>query len=326
LRRFGVLALLSLLFIASFAGTTSAQDERWIISYRVEDLISGQLILERDFESDRFLQNAPMFTGAEYNVTLTLDIGLTAAYANLDLSVDLLHADAIDRFWNTYTPKPNLTDGYNPNNPSISFTQVEGRYVISAFGRVPSDLTLTDLGQGFILHKPVNHTIIRLRGPDGSVLDEIALNIIDSEIDGYRMYLSQREADLLEFKQNGVDPAFTGLYEGLIMVAEEQAEVGFVQTAKTILEKLEVDVPPIKTGPSFEERYFLPVVGGTGLLAVVMAFLFFRSRGKLSFTSMIVEDQIRELEGLSMRASRIDRNLAAKLQEINDRLKELERV
>lgn len=39
---------------------------------------------------------------------------------------------------------------------------------------------------------------------------------------------------------------------------------------------------------------------------------------------MIVEDQIRELEGLTLRASRTDRNLGQRLQEINDKLKELE--
>jgi hypothetical protein len=40
---------------------------------------------------------------------------------------------------------------------------------------------------------------------------------------------------------------------------------------------------------------------------------------------MIVEDQIREMEALQMRASRIDRNLAQRLNEINERLKEAKR-
>ncbi len=324
MRRIWVFALFSIMFFASLTGFIEAQEERWIVSYSVIDLTSRQLVLERDYEANTFLQNTPMFTGAEYNITLTLDIGLTAAYANLDLSVDLIHADGIDRYWEIHTTDLNLTEGYNPNNPLITFKQVQGRYVISTFGRVPSDLTLTDLDQTIILHKPVNHTTIRLTGPDGSVLDEIILNIIDSEIDGYRFYLSQREADLQEFRENGVDPAFIGLYDSLIGVAEGQAELGFVQTARTILETLEVEVPPIRTGPSLEERYFLPAVGGLSLAAVVLVFLFFRARGRLSFVSMVVEDQIRELEGLSFRASRTDRNLASKLQEINDRLKELE--
>jgi hypothetical protein len=41
---------------------------------------------------------------------------------------------------------------------------------------------------------------------------------------------------------------------------------------------------------------------------------------------MIVEDQIRELEAIQARAQRIDRNLAQRLQDINDRLKEAERA
>lgn len=326
MRKAGVLFLIPLMFIALTIGSIEAQeDERWFVSFEVIDLTSKQLVLERDFEADRTIQNSPMFAGAEYNITITIDIGLTAAYADLDLTVRLAHADSIDRYWEIHTTDLNLTEDYNPNSPEITFKQVKGRYVISTFGRVPSDLTLTDLDQ-LVLHKPVNHTILTLRGPDGSLLDSIRLNIIDSEIDSYRFFLNQRKSDLNEFLESQADPAFTGLYESFIMLAESQAEAGLVQISRDILDSMEVEMPPVQTGPSFQEQYFLPAVGVLCLLAVMLGFLFFRARGRVSFTSMVLEDQIRELEGLTLRASRTDRNLGARLQEINDRLKELERV
>ena len=52
--------------------------------------------------------------------------------------------------------------------------------------------------------------------------------------------------------------------------------------------------------------------------------MFIRTNSKLGFVKMVVEDQIREMEALQSRASRIDRNLASRLDEINSRLKETE--
>ncbi len=314
-----------MIIATSIPGAVAVDGERWIVSYTVVDLTSKQLVLERDYETGKFIVNIPMLAGEEYNITLIVDIGLTAAYAELDLTVDLSHADAIDRYWEIHTTNLSLSEDYNPNTPMITFNQVKGRYTISTYGRVPSDLTMTDLARGLALHKPVNHTILRLKGPDGSLLDEVTLNIVDSEIDSYRLYLAQRKENLDGFIREQVDPAFTDLFTSLIVLAEEQAEDGFVQTARTILETIEVEITPVRTGPTMFEQYFLPAVGGLGLLVVLLGVLYFRSRGKSAFTSMVVEDQIRELEGLTLRASRTDRSLGAKLQEINDKLKELER-
>jgi hypothetical protein len=304
--------------------TVGGDDQRWFTAYRVMDLSSRQLVLERDYEREIDVQNAPLLAGGGYNVTFYIDVGLTAAYANLSLSVNLDHPENIDRFWEIRTTEINLTEGYNPNEDEFSFRQIKGVYVISAYGRIPMDRTVTELEQGLSLHKPVNHNFIKLRGPDGSLLDEISLTVIDSEIDGYRYYLAQRKEDLQKYLDTPVDEAFTGLFESLISLAETQAEAGFVGTARSILEAIDIDIPPVRTGPTFQERYFLPAVGVLGLLVIIFGALFFKANGRLSFTRMVVEDQIREMEGLTLRASRTDKNLGQRLEEINERLKELE--
>ena len=325
MRRTGFTALLLIIIIAPLlAFGASGVDDRWIVAYKVVDISSEQLVLERDFELDKDIQNTPLLAGGEYTITISLDVGLTAAYANLSLSVNLDHASTIDRYWEIHTTELNLTEDYNPNEAEFKFRQIEGIYSVSAFGRIPSDRTVTDLGHGESLHRPVNHVFIQLTGPDGSLLDEIALTVIDSEIDGYRYYLGQRQSDLEGYLETQVDPAFTGLFESLIALAEVQAEAGFVGTAQSILESIDIDIPPVRTEATFQEKYFLPAVGGLGALVVILGALFFRANGRLSFTKMIVEDQIRELEGLTLRASRTDRALGQKLQEINDKLKELE--
>ena len=84
--------------------------------------------------------------------------------------------------------------------------------------------------------------------------------------------------------------------------------------------------PPTETGPSWREKYFIPAVGGLTVIAVLGIVLFVRTNSRLGFLKMVVEDQIREMEALQSRASRIDRNLAQRLDEINTRLKETERT
>jgi len=302
----------------------SGQDERWFVSYSVVDLASRQLMVERDYELDREILNAPLLAGGEYNVTFTINVGLTAAYANLTVSVNLDHSDRIDRYWEIHTVDLNLTEDYNPNDNEFDFRQVRGLYTVSAFGKIPEDRTVTELEQGISLHNPVSHRFIQLRGPDGSLLDEIVITVIDSEIDSYRFYLDQRQTELQGYLETQVDPAFTDLFQSLINLAELQAEAGFVETARNILETMDIEIPPMRAGPSFQEQYFLPVAGVLGALVVILGALFFRANGRLSFMKMVVEDQIRELEGLTLRASRTDRNLGQKLEEVNDKLKELE--
>ena len=323
MKRQGIFFLIVIFSLASTMIPAMGQEERWLVKYSVIDMTTRQLVLEHDYETGRQISNAPMFAGAEYNITVTLDVGLSAPYANLSLWVNLNHADSIDRYWEIHTVSLNLTDDYNPNAPRFHFWQEKGRYSISTFGRVPNDLTQVDL-TNVVLHFPVNHVTLQLRGPDGSLLDEVVLTIIDSEIDSYNFFLGEREADLQEYEEIGVDPAFTDVFESYIDLAKSQAERGFIETAKTILEPLEIDIPPIQTGPTLADQYFLPAVGGLGLLVVILCVLFFKARGRIAFTSMVVEDQIRELEGLTMRAARTDKNLGERLQEINQRLKDME--
>jgi hypothetical protein len=43
----------------------------------------------------------------------------------------------------------------------------------------------------------------------------------------------------------------------------------------------------------------------------------------VSYLQLVVEDQIKDLEGLTLRASKIDRAMASSLESVKDRLKRL---
>jgi len=69
------------------------------------------------------------------------------------------------------------------------------------------------------------------------------------------------------------------------------------------------------------EGLFLPVVGVLVVVVAVFGFMFIRGRGRLQYVMMVLEDQIRDLEGLTLRASRVDRTISSSLESVKDRLK-----
>ena len=71
------------------------------------------------------------------------------------------------------------------------------------------------------------------------------------------------------------------------------------------------------------EILFIPLVVVFAVLAGIFGFLFMRIRGKVGYFQLVVEDQIKDLEGLTMRAAKIDRSMSANLESVKDRLKRL---
>ena len=74
---------------------------------------------------------------------------------------------------------------------------------------------------------------------------------------------------------------------------------------------------------STTQALLLPVAGVLAVIAAVFAFMFMRIRGKVSYFQLVVEDQIKDLEGLTLRISKIDRKCSSNLESVKDRLKRL---
>ena len=83
---------------------------------------------------------------------------------------------------------------------------------------------------------------------------------------------------------------------------------------------LDVDDAPAY---STVEGLFLPMVGALVAVVVLLGVLFIRGRGKMQYVVMVLEDQIRDLEGLTLRASRVDRTISTSLESVKDRLKSI---
>lgn len=317
--------VLGLLLLTQVPTALGVDGLPWIEEYRLEDYSTDQSVLEWNAEDDELVQNAPVLAGSEYRLSFQINVRQTVDNAVLELRMsELIQKKSETVFWHIETVELPLTEDYNPADRVIRFNHTQGVYRLVIVGML--DRSLTTQGSGVVFHKPVDLTVVTLIGPAQTLYDEITINVIDNRIDDYRRLRSQKEAELADYRQSSVDPAYIQLYEKFLNIAISEAELGLVDTAINLLNNLQVEAPPVETGPSWQEQYFLPLVGGLVVIAALSVVLFFRARNRVGFVTMIVEDQIREMEALQSRASRIDRSLAQRLQEINDRLKEAEKA
>lgn len=112
------------------------------------------------------------------------------------------------------------------------------------------------------------------------------------------------------------------LYKNVLDGAQTLANEGLVDNAIVTLTQLSASSPAsIKT--PVEATLFIPAVVGLAVVLVIVAFLFVRARGKSSYYSLVIEDQIKDLEGLTMRAARVDKTIASGLDGIKERLQQL---
>jgi hypothetical protein len=119
---------------------------------------------------------------------------------------------------------------------------------------------------------------------------------------------------------SGVDPGYVELYQNIVAQSQVVADQGLTDNAVAMLDSLDVANAP---AGAIMQILFLPLIVVFGVVAVLFAFLFMRNRGKVSYFRLVIEDQIKDLEGLTLRASKIDRTISSSLSSIEDRLKRL---
>jgi hypothetical protein len=110
------------------------------------------------------------------------------------------------------------------------------------------------------------------------------------------------------------------MYSNVLNQSKALVAKGYVNEAIALLNAIPSSGAPMG---SALETIMLPALGGLAALAVVFAFMFFRARGKTRYFSLVVEDQVKDLEGIILRATKMDRTLGSTLESVNDRLKRL---
>lgn len=287
----------------------------WFTSYTVRDLATGEILLQKTGAG--IVENY-LLEGISLNITFTITVPMTVPDSTLTLKTSMQKAVTQDHWWEQKSLDYPIS-GFISTQQTVTFSQSQGILTMSCLGTVPLGLTTDSDAQ---LHKPFAFTMIKLTGPSGEFLDEIKAWIIDDKIAEYNNLLGQSQYSLSQLIDEGVDESYTELYANVISGAEAAANAGYVDTAISQLNQLATSTqPPAAVGSSIFDTLFLPVVAVLAIVAVIGVALFFKAKGKSSYVSQIVEDQIRDLEGLTLRAAKVDRSLASGLETIEDRLK-----
>ncbi len=305
-------------------GSASAQGAgQWITNYTITDLRTGQILLQSGGPP-----NATILAGSDLNVTFTIQVVTSSPSTTLRLTTYMGHSAIQGTYWELHTkdfPGLNAT-AYNPNQQSVSFSQITGTLSMSCYGTIDSGITLTPLGSGITLDKKTDSQLVWLGDPSDNQLDQVRVNVIDAKIDTFNGLYSAAQTKLNNMMNSGVDPAYTTLYQTMLEYAYNQASQGFVDNGITAVNQLAAaqgSTNPITTGTPIESTLFIPVVAALAVIVVLVIFLFMRARGKVGYSKMVIEDQVKDLEGLTLRVAKVDKNLTVSLESVKERLQSL---
>ena len=314
------------MFLFSPAPARAQGNGQWITSYTITDLQTGQLLEQRNFQTNVNVNAAPVLAGTDLSVTFTIQVTTSNPSTDLTLSTNLGHSSHEGTFWALQGSYAGLNGAtYNPNEQTVAFSQEVGTLTMTCYGTVPSGITQTQAGP-ITLDKATPFQLVVLADPSGNTLDQVQASVVDSTIAKFDTLLSQAKAEAQTLTNNGVDPAFVTLYQSVITSASDQANEGFVDNAIAILNQLastQSSVSPVSSRTSIESILFFPAVIALAVIVVIVGFLFMRAREKVNYDKLAIEDQIKDLEGLTLRAQKIDKNISASLESVKERLKSL---
>jgi uncharacterized membrane protein YciS (DUF1049 family) len=200
---------------------------------------------------------------------------------------------------------------YNPAAQSTTFKWTVGTFDMVLYGKIPN--SVSNVAQ------TVN-VVILSAGAGGSPLDQITVQATSANLANFNVLYAQQETKLKGLISSGVAQGYIDIFTNVLNASRTIANAGDVNDATTLLNSLNASNAPVT---SATETLFIPVMVVLAVVAVIFAVLFLRIRGKVSYFQLVVEDQIKDLEGLTLRISKIDRASSSSLESVKDRLKRL---
>lgn len=311
-----VLLLTAITITSIAASTVKAQTSTptstsgsWITSYQINDYNTGKLLASLTAGGSVQTISSPS-PGEDLKVTFTVNV-FTGGSGDLSLGTSLQQL-LQGQYWqlssgSSYSLGGEFSASANP----ADFTWTQGTFTMSVIGVVPTP-------SSGVQSAPVD--LVTLYGPTGSTLAQIQITAVGSAMATFLALYNQQNAELNHLISSGVNSGYTQLFTSVLNESKAVANAGDVTDATAMLNALNPsNAPPSST----EQALFLPVIAVVAVVAVVFGFMWFRVRGKVSYFQMIVEDQIKDLEGLTLRISRIDRQSSSTLESVKDRLKRL---
>ena len=240
-------------------------------------------------------------------MTANINIAVSNPSTSLTLTTSMQHsALQANMYWQLSSGSSNYSLGnFNPNSKSITFPENAGTLAISCFGLVPSGGVSQTTSNGVQLDVPTPLDLMTLQDPSGAILDQVKLNITDANIVNYLNLLSQKQASLKNLQNSGVDPGYIAIFSSVITCISSFGSSRLRNCCNKHVKRFK------RLSASFS-RFTSALPSSSWSLSgcgSCIRVLFIRVRGKVSYFQLVVEDQIKDLEGLTMRISKIDRNV-----------------
>jgi len=305
-----VLLLISVFLVSIPVSIVQAVGEgQWITSYTIVDNNSEQVLVQYDSSTGLNQTLSPVVPGSDVKVTFTINV-FTAGSGNLKLQTGMGKLLS-DRYWELVTQDYNLGSDFNPNANPAQFTWTLGTFTMTVYGKIPTSTSQSGA--------PIN--VVSLFGPTGGVaIDQISIVATTALMTQYNSLYSQKLAHLQSLKSSGVDQGYIDIYSNVLNASQTEANGGYVSNAIALLNGLNTANEPISSAMTF---VYIPLIVVLAVISALFAVLFLRVRGKVSYFQLVVEDQIKDLEGLTLRASKIDRSMSSNLESVKDRLKRI---
>jgi len=282
----------------------------WITTYSISDS-TGQLLVQYDPTTNTTNTLAPVLPGTDVVVTFTVNV-IVPGSDTLKLTTNLQKSTSNPSgYWSLQTSTYDMGSTYNPAAQSTTFKWTVGTFDMVLYGKIPN--SASNVAQ------TVNAVILS-SGAGGSPLDQITVQATSANLANFNVLYAQQETKLKGLISSGVDQGYIDIFTNVLNASRSIANAGDVNDATTLLNSLNASNAPVT---SATETLFIPVMVVLAVVAVIFAVLFLRIRGRVSYFQLVVEDQIKDLEGLTLRASKIDRSMSSSLESVKDRLKRL---
>ena len=303
-----VLLLIATISLTSISFVHAAGEGQWITAYTIEDAATGEPLVEFNIATGINQTYSPVLPGADIKVTFTVNI-IAEGAGTMSLSTSLTKSSIHTAgYWELQTSTYDMGTTYNPAAQSTSFKWTVGTFDMVLYGKVPTSTSSTSSAA-----RPIN--IVNL-----GTVDKIVVLSTSADLAAFNTLYKQHEASLKKLIDDGISQWGIDIYTNVLNASKAIANQGDVTDAMALLNGLNASNPPVS---STMDMLYLPIIGVLAVLAVLFVVMFLRVRGKVGYFQLVVEDQIKDLEGLTLRASKIDRSMSSSLESVKDRLKRL---
>jgi hypothetical protein len=306
-----LLVILTTLMIISISPPVKAVGiGQWITTYQIEDS-TGQILVQYDPATNTTNTLAPVLPDTDVKVTFTVNV-IVPGSDTLKLSTNLQKSVSNPSgYWALQTTTYDMGTTYNPASASTTFKWTVGTFDMVLYGRIPK--SASNVAQTV--------KVVMLSSSAGGVsLDQITVQATSANLANFNVLYSQQETKLKGLISSGVDQGYIDIFTNVLNASRSIANAGDVNDATTLLNSLNNSNAPVTSATA---TLFIPIMVVLAVVAVIFVVLFLRVRGKVSYFQLVVEDQIKDLEGLTLRASKIDRSMSSSLESVKDRLKRL---